>query len=130
RGQEFLLVNLPLLDVDLAFARKHPGDAVLRGEVAGMLGQHVADFADRAVLVVGQGLDQNRHAAGAVTLVHHILVGDAGLFTGAATDRTLDVFARHVLGLGVGDDRPQPRVHVDVPAAAARSDGQLLDDAG
>ena len=34
-----------------------------------------------------------------------------------------------LLRLGVGDDRPQARVHVGVAAAGARRDGQFLDDA-
>ena len=54
---------------------------------------------------------------------------DAGLFARAAADRPLDVVGGHVGRLGVGDDRPQPRVHVGIAAAGPGRDGQFLDEA-
>ena len=92
--------------------------------------EHVAQLADRAVLVVGQRIDDDGRAAGAVGFVGDLFVADAGFFAGAAADGPLDVFGGHVRGLGVRDNRPQPRVHVGIAAAAARRDGQFLDDAG
>src|SRR5262249_15018869 len=57
-------------------------------------------------------------------------VAHARLFAGATTDRALDVLARHVVGLRFGDDRPEPRVGVDVAATVAGGHRQFLDDAG
>ena len=94
-----------------------------------MLLEQVAQFADRAVLVVGHALDDERRAAGAVALVGDFLVGDAGQLAGAALDRLLDVVGRHVDRLGVGDDRAEPRIHAWIAAAIPGRDGQFLDDA-
>ena len=94
-----------------------------------MLAEDVADFADRPVLVVGQRLDHQRDAARPVALVGDLFVRDARLFTGAAADGALDVLARHVVRLRFGDDRAEARVHVGVTTAAARGDGQFLDEA-
>src|SRR4029453_9265630 len=100
------------------------------GEVAAVLFQHVAQFTDRAVFVVGQRIDDYGGAAGPITFVTHFFVADARLFARAATDGSFDVFGRHVRGLRVRDNRTQPRVHVGVAAAAPRGDRQLLDNAG
>ena len=91
--------------------------------------EHVADLADRPVLVVGERLNQERHAAGTVAFVGDLFVGDARLFARAAANGALDVLARHVVRLGLGDDRPQARIHVRIAAAAAGGDGQFLDEA-
>ena len=94
-----------------------------------MLLEHVAQLADRAVLVVGQRFDDERRAAGAVRLVGDLFVDDAGQFAGAALDRLLDVVGGHVHFLGRRDDRAQARVHARVAAAAAGRDRQFLDQA-
>ena len=93
-----------------------------------MLRQDVTNFADRAVLVVGQRLDDDRRAAGTVALVIDLLVRDARQLARAALNRALDVVGGHVDGLGFGHDRAQARIAVDVATAAARRDGQFLDD--
>ena len=58
--------------------------------------EDVTHFTDRAVAVVGNRIDDHRHAAGAVALVHDLFVVDAFFFAGAATNGALDVVGRHV----------------------------------
>ena len=118
-----------LVDDDVALLLEHPGDAVRFAEVAAVLAERVPHLADRAVLVVGQDLDHDRDAAGAVGLVGDLFVVDAGQLAGAALDRALDVVGRHVDRLGVGDDGAQARIAVGIAAAVARRDRQFLDDA-
>src|SRR5438445_9471438 len=91
--------------------------------------EQMPDFAGGAVFVVGEDLDDHRRPARTVRFVLGLLVRDARLLTGAATNRALDVVGGHVVRLGVGDDRPQSRVHVGVAAAGPRRDGQLFDEA-
>jgi len=93
-----------------------------------VLAEQVPDLADRAVLVVGQRLDEKRHAARAVALVGDLLVLDARLLARAAADGARDVLARHVVRLGFGDDRAEARITVGIAAAAAGGDRQLLDE--
>ena len=95
-----------------------------------MLREQVTDLTDRPVLVVGEGLNQQRDTAGPVPLVGDFLVRNARFLARAAANGALDVLARHVGCLGVGHDRPQARIHVDIAAAGARRDRQFLDDAG
>ena len=94
-------------------------------EVAAVLAEHVAQLADRAVLVVGQRLDDERGAARTVALVGDFFVRDARQLAGAALDRPLDVVGRHVDRLGLGDDRAQARVHVRIAAAGAGGDASI-----
>ena len=91
--------------------------------------KRVPDLADGAVPVVGQRVDEDGDAAGAVALVRHFVVGDAFFFAGAAPDGPLDVVGGHVVLLGLGDDRAQARVHVGIAAAVAGRDRQFLDEA-
>src|SRR5690348_11866872 len=102
---------------------------VLGGEVAVVLRQQVANLADRAVLVVRENLDHQRHAARPVAFVGDFLVRDARFLTRPAADCTLDVLARHVVRLCLRDDGAQARVGPLVAAAVAGSDRQFLDDA-
>ena len=127
--EQLLLVGLAFLDDDLPLAREHPGHAVFGGEVAVVLREQVTDLADRPVLVVGQRLNHQRHTAWPVAFVGDLLVGDAGFFTRATANGALDVLARHVVGLGVGDDRAQTRIDARITTAVTGSDGQFLDDA-
>ena len=127
---ERFLGGLLLGDRDDALLLEHPGHAVGLAQVPAPLGEHVAQLADRPVAVVGERLDDDRGAAGAVPLVGHLFVGHALFFAGAAPDGPLDVVGGHVVRLGLGDDRAQPRVHVGVAAAVSGGNGQFLDDAG
>ena len=125
RRQQLLLVRLALLDDDVALLLEHPGDAVGLAEVAAVLRERVAHLADGAVLVVGERLDHDRGAAGAVGLVGDLVVGDAGQLAGAALDGALDVVGGHVLGFRRGDGGAQARVLVDVTTAFG-CDGDFL----
>ena len=88
-----------------------------------MFFEQVAKLADRAILVVGEGIEDHRCAARAVRFVGHLFVADAGLFAGAPANGALDVLGGHVGGFRVGDDRPQARIHVGVAATGARRHG-------
>src|SRR5207249_11602251 len=114
---------------EVAFLGGHPGGGVRGRRIPAVLFEQVPKLADRSVLVVGQDVDDEGRTARAVSFVLSFLVGDAGLLAGPAPNRPLDVVGRHVVLLGVGDDRPQPRVHVGVPAAGAGGYRQLLDEA-
>jgi len=52
-----------------------------------MLAEHVAKLRRRAVAVVRERVQKDRHAAGAVTLVRDLFVRDAGELAGTALDR-------------------------------------------
>src|SRR5690606_9977560 len=91
--------------------------------------EQVAQLADGAVAVVGQRLDDDGRAAGAVALVRDLFVVDAFFLARAAPDGPLDVLVGHVHGLGVGDHGAQAGVARRVTAAGARGDRQFLDDA-
>ena len=95
-----------------------------------MLGERVAQFADRAVLVVGEDVDDDRRAARPVGFVLRLFVRHARLFARPAANGALDVVGGHVVRLRVGDDPAQPGIHVGIAAAGAGGDRQLLDEAG
>src|ERR1051325_3058139 len=88
----------------------------------------MANLRDRAVAVVSQRLNHQRHAAWAIALVSDLFVVDALFFAGAATDRAVDGVVGHIAGLGVVDRLTQTRVGVRVTAAAARRDSDLFDE--
>ena len=90
----------------------------------------MAQFANRAVLVVREDVNDHRGAAGPVTLILRLFVRHARFFAGSAADRTLDVVRGHVARLGLGNDRAQTRVHVGITAAIAGCNRQFFDDAG
>src|SRR4029434_6923667 len=129
RVEQLLFVGLAFLDDDLPLAGEHPCHAVFGSEVAVVLREQMTDFADRAVLVVGQRLNHHRNRAWPVLFVGYLLVIHAGFFTRATANGALDVLARHIVGLGVGDDRPEPGIDVWIAAAVTGSGGQFLDDA-
>ena len=115
-----LLVQVAVLVVDDndALAVKTPTDAAAGAHVPAVLVEKVADLRGGAVAVVGEGLHDNGHAAGAVALVDHVLevVGVTG--AQSLVDGALDVVIGHVGGLGLGDDGGQAGVVVGVAAAA------------
>jgi hypothetical protein len=94
-----------------------------------VLGEHRADGARGAVAVVGESLDDDGDAARPVALVAHFLVV-LGIAAHRLLDGALDVVLRHVLGAGVLDGEPEPRVHVGVGHAHLRRDGDLLGKLG
>src|SRR5829696_6471432 len=84
------------------------------------------DLRDRAVSIVRHRLNQQRHAAWAITLVRDLFVIDSFFFTRTTTNRTLDRVVGHVSALRIEDCFAQTRVGVRVTAAAARRDGDLF----
>ena len=118
-------------DGDDALFGEHPGDCTFGAEIATVLGEGVADFADSAIFVVGEDFDDEGDAAGAVSFVSDFLVGDAFEFTGAALDGSLDVFGGHVLRFGGSDSTAEARVAVGIAATAGfGGNGDFLDEAG
>ena len=91
---QLLFAGGGLGDGDDALGGEHPGDGTVGTEVAAVLGKGVADFADGAILVVGEDIDDDGDASGAVALVGDLLVGDAFELAGAALNGALDVFRR------------------------------------
>src|SRR5262249_17978386 len=99
-----------------------------RAEIAAVAGELMPDLRHRAVGVVGRGLDQDRCAAGAVSLVGDLLVLHPFEFAGALLHRAVDVVERHVLGLGRVDRRAQPRVARGIAAARLGGDRDFPDE--
>ncbi len=96
--------------LDHADMIEHEGDRACFGEVAARLGEGGAHLAGGAVAVVGQDLDHDRNAAGAVALVADLVVV-LSVATQRLLDRAVDVVLRHVLHARCDHRRPQPRVH-------------------
>src|SRR6266496_4069721 len=115
---------------DLPLAVEHPRDRIGGAEVAAVAREHVADFGDGAVGVVGGRLDQDRRAARAIPLVHHFLVRDPLELAGPLLDGALDVVPRHVLGFGGVDGGAEAGVAGRVAAPLLRGDRDLADDFG
>ena len=88
-----------------------------------MLRERVADLLAGAVPVVGERLDQQRHAARRVPLVLELLVASAvRQLAGPALDRAVDVVVRDGEALRLLHRRRERHVAVDVAAAFARRD--------
>src|SRR5215831_4671186 len=114
---------------DLALALEHPGDAALFTHVAAVLGEHVADFGDGTVAVVGRDVHQNRGPAGTVAFKHHLLDLSSFQFAGAAHDRFLDVVAGHGHSFRSKNRGAQTGIAVGI-AAVTRGDGDFFNEAG
>ena len=118
-------------DDDDALAREVVGDAAGVGHGAAVAGHERAHLGGGAVLVVGEALDQQGDAVGAVALVHdgRVLDGLAGE-AGAALDGAVDVVVRDrgLLGLLHGVD--EGRVAGEVGAAHLGGDLDVLDELG
>ena len=65
-----------------------------------MAAHHVADFADDAVAIGGDYLDEHAHAARTVALEIHLFVLLAFQLPGAPRNCAFDVVAGHILVLG------------------------------
>ena len=87
--------------------------------VAAVLAEDVPDVADRAVAIVGRGLDQNRRAARPVAFEGDLFVGHARQLARAALNRTLDVVLRHVFSLCRSHCSAQSRILFRIAAALA-----------
>ncbi len=90
----------------------------------------MAKFADDAIAIRGDRLDQHPHAARSVALESHFFVLFPLKLAGAAQDGPLDVLTRHVFILTSQDGGPQARVRVRIAAADARSDSNFANHPG
>ena len=114
-----------------ALAVEQVGHRARVGQRAAVAGHRGADLHGGAVAVVGEALDQQRDAVGAVALVHdRLVVGAAGLGAGAALDRAVDVVVGDRGLLGLLDGVVERRVAGRVAAARARRDLDVLDQLG
>jgi len=73
-----------------------------------------------AVAVVGQRLDDDGDAAGAVTLVAHLVIGGVVLAARAALDGPFHGIARHIRLARRDDRRAQPRIGGGIGLAGLR----------
>ena len=99
-----VVVAVLVVDDDDTLAVERPADAALRAHALAVLIEVVADLRRGALAVVGQCLDDDGHAAGAVALV-----GDGLVVVGVAraerlVDGAFDVVVGHVGSLRLGDD--------------------------
>src|SRR5829696_625534 len=123
RGHQVVLGVALRVDQHDALLLELPGDGARLAQRPAGLGEDVADLRARAIAVVGQRLDQERHAARAVALVDDRLEGvGVGVGAGALGDRALDVVLRHRVFLGLLDRVGQGRVALGVTAALLRRD--------
>src|SRR5712664_258139 len=109
---------------------EHPAQRAGFRQVAAVLANYVAKFADDAIAIRGDRLDQHPHAARSVALESHFFVLFPLKLTGAAQDGSLDVLTRHVLILASQDGGAKARVRVRIAAANARSDRDFADYPG
>ena len=116
-------------DVDDTLLAEQEGHTTHSAQVAAVLVEVVAQVGSGTVAVVGQGLDHDRHAAGAVTLVGDCLV--LGLIAALGfLDDALDVIVGHAHALCLGDQVSQLAVGSGVGAAGTDSHADLAADLG
>jgi hypothetical protein len=82
----------------------------------------MADFADGAIAIVGDALDKERDAAGAVTFVGDFFELLPFEFARALFDRAVDIIGGHIGGFARIHGGAQARVGFDAGAAQARGD--------
>jgi len=118
------------VDLDHALALEEVGDRVALAEVAAILDEDVPQRGAGPVPVVGDAVDQDRHAGGPVTLVAELLESLTGSGAGAPIDGVLDLVRGHVRLARLLDREAQPEVAVRVPAAFLGGDRHLAGDLG
>ena len=105
-------------------------DPATGAEIAAVFGEGMPDLADGAIAVVGEAVDHDGDATGAVALVARLLVILAIELARAALDRALDVVLGQALRPGLVDHEAQARIRIEVAAAHAGSDRDLTDELG
>ena len=129
--EELVLVDAGGRDEHDAAPLELPGDGAGRPEVAAELGEGVPDVGGGAVLVVGQRLDDDRDALGAVALVDDRLERvRVGAVARALGDRALDVVLRHRVRLRLLDRVLQREVVGRVSPALLRRDDDRARELG
>ena len=117
------------LDDEQALVAEHVRHAAGTAQLAAALGEGAAHVARGAVLVVGQGIDDQRAAADAVTFVHERFVVDVAQFARRLFDAALDIVVGHVVRLRLGDDVCQLAVGLGV-GVGLRRHGDLAPQLG
>ena len=126
-----IVVAVLVVDDDDALAVERPAHAALRAHALAELVEVVADLGRGALAVIGQRLDDDGDAAGAVALVGDGLVVVRVAGAERLVDGALDVVVGHIVRLGLGDDGGEAGVIRRVAAAALLDgDDDLLGDLG
>ena len=114
---EFLFIGAFFGDEDLAFLFEVVGDAAGCAEVAATFFEDLAEFGGGAVTVIGEDIDHDSNACGAVAFVDDGLVGNACELAGAFFDGVGDGVLGHVLGFGFVDGVSEREVGFRAAAA-------------
>src|SRR4029077_20262470 len=104
------------LDLDDALLLEQPLHRARLSELPVVPGERGAHLGGRAVPAVGRGLDHDRHAAGAVALVHDALDLGPVRADRRPVDRPLEVRKGHVQGAGPIHRQAEPEVAVGIAA--------------
>ena len=130
RGVEHLVggAGFGLVD-DLADVIEHERDGAGFAERTAGAGEVGAHRARRAVLVVGQRLDDDGDATGAVALVADLVIVLA-VGAGRLLDGAVDVILRHVFRARILDGEAQAGVHLGIRQAELRGDGDFARQLG
>src|SRR3990170_5166092 len=83
------------IDIDLSLPLEQIRHRVRSAEVAAQPAEAVPDIGDGARGIVGQGENENRHAAGTVAFIRDLAVIDAFQIARPLLDGALDVLLRH-----------------------------------
>src|SRR5206468_7387782 len=121
------------VDVDLALLLEHPAHGVRRTEITAEPRHLAADFGHGAGGIVGDGVDQECDATGAVALVRHFLVVDTLELAGALLHGALEGLVRHAVtsaGYAPGRDANIDRAVTDDPTGPVAEDYREVTRAG
>ena len=117
-------------DGEKPFFRKHIRRAARCAQVAVFAGKDIAHFGGRAVFVIRQSVDDQRHSAGSVGVKRYFFIDHAGKFPCAFFDRVVDVGHRHIRGTGAVDGGSKRRIGIRVSAALLGDRGDFTDQFG
>ena len=124
---QIILIQTLRLQTEYAHFLELEGHAAAGGEVAAILGKHIAHAGHGARRVVSGGLDQHGDAVRRIAFIDDLdVIGR--IAPGGALDRRLDLVLGHVDGAGVLDDAPQGRVGRGVGAAGFNGNGDVFAD--
>ena len=115
---------------DLPLPLELPRHGPAGSQAAVVLAQAVPEIGHGTVLVVGEGLDVERHAAGPVPLVGDLLVVHALELARPLLDGPLDVLQGHRGRLGRVDGEAETGVEVGIPSTLPGGHGDLPDQLG
>ena len=113
------------LGIDEVHAELLPADKV--GQVEKLLG---AQNEKERLAFVGDGINDDRNAAGRIAFIGDLLVGHVGQFTARLFDGALNIVIRHIVGFRLGNDVAQLAVGFGVCAAIAHSNRDFTANLG